>query len=145
MKQSKKEIELNHNANDLYNIVLKIEEYPDYIPWCSNIKIIERKKNEIKAIMIVNYKFFPTQKFTSKVVYDLKNKKIKTSYIEGPLKDLFTTWEFIQLEKNKTKVIFVVGFEFKNFIHQKLAELFFPLIEIKMMNSFIGRADNILN
>ena len=145
MRQSKKEIELNHNVNDLYNIVLKIEDYPDYIPWCSNIKITERKKNEIKAIMIVNYKFFPTQKFTSKVVYDIKNNKIKTSYIEGPLKDLFTTWEFIQLEKNKTKVIFVVGFEFKNFIHQKLAELFFPLIEIKMMNSFIGRADNILN
>ena len=145
MKQSKKEIELNHNANDLYNIVLKIEEYPDYIPWCSNIEITERKKNEIKAIMIVNYKFFPTQKFTSKVVYDLKNKKIKTNYVEGPLKDLFTTWEFIQLEKNKAKVIFVVGFKFKNFIHQKLAELFFPLIEIKMMNSFIERADNTLN
>jgi len=89
MKQSKKEIELNHNANDLYNIVLKIEEYPDYIPWCSNIEITERKKNEIKAIMIVNYKFFPTQKFTSKVVYNLKNKKIQTNYVEGPLKDLF--------------------------------------------------------
>ena len=145
MKQSKKEIELNHNANDLYNIVLKIEEYPDYIPWCSNIKITERKKNEIKAIMIVNYKFFPIQKFTSKVVYDLKNKKIKTSYVDGPLKDLFTTWEFIQLENNKAKVVFVVGFEFNNFIHQKLAELFFPLIEVKMMNSFIERANNILN
>ena len=52
MKQSKKEIELNHNVNDLYNIVLKIEEYPNYIPWCSSIKITERKKNEIKAIMI---------------------------------------------------------------------------------------------
>ena len=145
MKQSKKEIELNHNVNDLYNIVLKIEEYPDYIPWCSNIKITERKKNEIKAIMIVNYKFFPTQKFTSKVVYDLKNKKIKTRYVEGPLKDLFTTWEFIQLEKNKAKVIFVVGFEFNNFIYQKLAEFFFPLIEVKMINSFIKRADNTLN
>ena len=130
MRQSKKEIELNHNVNDLYNIVLKIEDYPDYIPWCSSIKITERKKNEIKAIMIVNYKFFPIQKFTSKVVYDLKNKKIKTNYVEGPLKDLFTTWEFIQLENNKAKVIFVVGFKFKNFIHQKLAELFFPLIEI---------------
>ena len=145
MKQSKKEIELNHNANDLYNIVLKIEEYPDYIPWCTNIKITERKKNEIKVIMFVNYKFFPTQKFTSKIIYDLKNKKIKTSYIEGPLTDLFTTWEFIQLENNKAKVIFVVGFEFNNFIHQKLAELFFPLIEVKMMNSFIERANNILN
>ena len=145
MKHFKKEIELNHNANDLYNIVLKIEEYPDYIPWCSNIEITERKKNEIKAIMIVNYKFFPTQKFTSKVVYDLKNKKIKTSYVDGPLKDLFTTWEFIQLENNKAKVIFVVGFEFNNFIHQKLAELFFPLIEVKMIDSFIKRAENILD
>ena len=145
MKQSKKEIELNYNAKDLYNIVLKIEEYPDYIPWCTNIEIIQRKKNEIKAIMIVDYKFFPTQKFISKVVYDLKNKKIKTRYVEGPLKDLFTTWEFIQLGKNKAKVIFVVGFEFNNFIYQKLAEFFFPLIEVKMINSFIKRADNTLN
>ena len=32
--------------------------------------------------------------------------KIKTNYLEGPLKDLFTSWEFIQLEKNKAKVIF---------------------------------------
>ena len=40
MKQSKKEIELNHNAIDLYNIVLNIEEYPDYIPWCTKIEIL---------------------------------------------------------------------------------------------------------
>lgn len=145
MKQSKKEVELNHCANDLYEIVLKIEKYPDYIPWCSNVEIIGRKKNEIKANMLVNYKFFPTQKFTSKVVYDSKKKLIKTSYIDGPLKDLQTTWEFVELKKTKTKVIFIVNFEFKNFIHQKLAELFFPLIEVKMMNSFIERADKILN
>ena len=145
MKQSKKEIELNYNAKDLYNIVLKIEEYPDYIPWCSKIDIVDRKKNEIKANMFVDYKLFPTQKFTSKVIYNLRNKTIKTNYVDGPLKDLFTSWEFIELDKNKTKVIFIVGFEFKNFLHQKLAEFFFPLIETKMMNSFIERADNILN
>lgn len=144
MKQSQKEIELNYNASDLYNIVLDIEEYPDYIPWCSKIEIINRKKNIIEANMIVNYKFFPTQKFTSKVLYNSKNKIIKTQYIDGPLKDLFTSWEFKKIEKNKTNVVFIVGFQFKNFLHQRLAELFFPLIENKMMNSFIQRAKKTL-
>ena len=97
------------------------------------------------ANMIVNYKFFPTQKFTSKVFYNSNKKIIKTTYIDGSLKDLHTTWEFIQIEKNKSKVVFIVGFEFKNIIHQSLAELFFPLIENKMINSFIQRADYILD
>jgi coenzyme Q-binding protein COQ10 len=145
MKQSKKNIEVNHNARELYSIVLKIEEYPEYIPWCSNIEIIDRKKNEIKANMIVNYNFFPTQKFTSKVCYNFEKKQIKTNYIEGPLKDLYTTWEFVELSKNRTKIIFIVSFEFKNYMYQKLAELFFPLIEDKMIKSFIKRADNILD
>ena len=33
----------------------------------------------------------------------------------------------------------------KKFLHQKLAETFFPLIENKMINSFIKRANDILN
>ena len=97
MKQTIKEIELNHRAVDLYNIVLKIEEYPDYIPWCSKMEIIDRKKNIIKANMFVEYKFFSAQEFTSKVEYDEKKMIIKTSYIKGPLKDLNTKWEFIKI------------------------------------------------
>ena len=145
MKQSIKEIELNHRASDLYNIVLKIEEYPDYIPWCSEIKILEKKRNKIKANMIVNYKFFSEQKFTSDVTFDLNKLLIKTQYIEGPLKDLKTIWLFQSLEEKKSKVIFSIKFEFKNFVHQKLAELFFPLIEKRMVNSFILRASDILD
>ena len=29
---------LNYNANDLFNIVIDIEKYPDFIPWCSESK-----------------------------------------------------------------------------------------------------------
>ena len=101
MKQSKKEMDINHNADALYDIVLKIEEYSNYIPWCSKIEILKKNKKEILANMIVNYKLFPTQKFTSKVVYDSKKKIIKTSYIEGPLKDLYTSWEFVSLNNKK--------------------------------------------
>ena len=145
MKQSNQAIELKHRAIDLYKIVLDIEKYPDYIPWCSKIEVLQRKKNEINAIMIVDYKFFPSQKFTSNVIFDLEKLFIKTKYVEGPLKNLKTIWEFKEIKKNKSKILFSLEFEFKNFFHQKFAELFYPLIENKMIESFIKRADQILD
>ena len=87
--------------------------------------------------MIVDYKFFPSQKFTSNVVFNLEKMLIKTTYVEGPLKDLETFWEFKTLKKNKSKILFKVKFEFKNFFHQKIAELFFPLVESKMMSDVL--------
>jgi len=145
MKQSNQEIELNHKAIDLYNIVLDVENYSEYIPWCSGVEVIEIKKNEFKANMLVDYKFFSSQKFNSKVVYDSKKLSIKTKYIDGPLKNLETQWLFKEIDGKKSKIIFTVTFEFTNFFHQKIAELFFPLIEKKMIESFIKRADDILD
>ena len=39
MKSSQQEIFLNHKAGDLYKIVLDIEKYPEFIPWCNKIII----------------------------------------------------------------------------------------------------------
>ena len=145
MKTSLKEIELNFKVLDLYKIVLDIEKYPEYIPWCSSLEIINRKKNEIRAKMVVNYKFIYSQKFTSCVFFDFKKKIIKTKYIDGPLKDLETNWKFIDLKKNKTKILFSLKFEFKKNLHQKIAEIFYPIIENKMVDSFVERANKLLN
>ena len=145
MKESNKSIEFNYNAKELFDIVLDIEKYPDYIPWCKKINILKKNKNSIKANMIVNYKLLPTQQFISIVTYDVKNLLIKTQYIEGPLKNLDTIWKFVKIEKNKTIVNFNIKFEFKNFFHQKISEVFYSLVENKMMESFEKRAEKILN
>ena len=145
MKSSKQEIYINHNANELYNIVLDIESYPHFIPWCTDMKIHSKTNREIFADMIVWYKFFIPQRFGSHVLYDKEKLNINTTYIKGPLKDLRTTWLFTSIEKNQTIINFTVEFEFKRFLHQKFADAFFPLIEKKMIESFKKRADSLLN
>ena len=145
MKSSKQEIIINHRAIDLYKIVLDIEKYSEYIPWCKKIIIKARSKNEMLADMIVNYRYFLPQTFTSHVMFDSNKLLINTNYIKGPLKDLSTEWLFKKLEIKKTKIIFNVKFEFRRLLHQKLAELFFGLIENKMIDSFKKRADEILD
>ena len=145
MKSSFREEVVEHNANELFNIVLDIESYPYFIPWCSAMKIHSKTEKEIFADMVVWYKYFMPQTFGSHVTYDKKKLNIKTKYIEGPLKDLKTHWNFNPIKKNKTLINFTVEFEFKRFFHQKIAETFFPLIENKMIESFKIRADEILD
>tara|TARA_Y100001970_G_scaffold63129_1_gene80793 strand:- start:7240 stop:7671 length:432 start_codon:yes stop_codon:yes gene_type:complete len=143
MKNSIREEIINHPAKKLFDIVLDIESYPEYIPWCTRMVVNQRKNNEIFADMFVEYKFIVAQKFGSHVKFDRNKLKIETNYIEGPLKDLTTNWKFEEINNSKSKIIFKVNFEFKNFIHQKIAETFYPLIENKMIQSFKERADNI--
>tara|TARA_B100000959_G_C14514081_1_gene432564 strand:+ start:31 stop:468 length:438 start_codon:yes stop_codon:yes gene_type:complete len=143
MKNSQREEIVNHSAKKLFDIVIDIESYPKYIPWCSRMIINERKNNEIYADMYVQYKLILAQKFGSRVIFNRNELTIETNYIEGPLKDLTTNWKFESIDSKKSKIIFNVNFEFKNFIHQKVAETFYPLIENKMINSFKKRADSI--
>ncbi|PPR47472.1 MAG: hypothetical protein CFH19_00511 [Alphaproteobacteria bacterium MarineAlpha5_Bin9] len=145
MKNSSQKIKINHSPKDLFNIVLDIEKYPEFIPWCSNIIIISKNDKEIIADMIVKYnKLFPL-KFSSHVLFNKKKLFIKTNYIKGPLKDLKTEWIFKEIESSITEVTFKIEFEFKKFLHQKVAEFFYKLIEDKMIESFKRRADSILN
>ena len=145
MKKFQREEIVLHSANKLFDIVIDIETYPKYIPWCTRMIVNRRNQNEIFADMYVRYKFFLAQKFGSHIKFDKNQLTIETRYIEGPLKDLTTNWKFEKIENKKSKIIFDVNFEFKSFIHQKVAETFYPLIENKMINSFKKRADNLLD
>ena len=144
MKTSHQEIIINHSAKELYEIVLDIEKYSEFIPWCSSSIIRSKTSKNIIADLIVEYKFY-SKKFTSDVRFDSKDLFINVLYIEGPLKNLVTQWKFEKIHNKKTKVFFMIKFEFKNFFFQKISNIFFDLIENKMINSFKKRADEILN
>ncbi len=145
MKSSNKEVTINHNAKQLFDIVLDLEKYPEFIPWCTDMKIHSKNPNEIFADMYVFYKLLLPQKFGSHVIFNVERLEIKTIYIDGPLKNLKTVWQFNPISRSKTIVNFSVDFEFKRFLHQKFAEIFYPLIENKMIESFKQRANQILN
>ena len=45
MKISKQKVIINHSAKKIYDIVLDIEKYPEFIPWCSNVIIISKTEH----------------------------------------------------------------------------------------------------
>ena len=97
MAPSKQKKILLYNSLDLYKIVLDIEKYPEFIPWCEASRIIENKNNIIIADLLIRYKYF-NEKFRSFVKYNKNDLKISVEYTEGPLKTLFTNWKFISFK-----------------------------------------------
>ena len=98
MKSSKQEVLINHSAKKLYDIVLDIEKYPEFIPWCSTVKIRSKDYDNIIADLLVKYKFFQ-KTFTSNVKFNSNKLIIDVNYIEGPLKNLQTHWKFEKIGK----------------------------------------------
>lgn len=57
---------LVYPAKELYHLVLNVEEYPKFLPWCSHARIISANEQEIIAELVINFKGF-SDKYTSRI------------------------------------------------------------------------------
>ena len=102
MKNSIREEIVKHPAKKLFDIVIDIESYPEYIPWCTRMVVNERKGNEIYADMYVQYKFILAQKFGSHVKYNA-NILDEVKFLKNIVSKLKRVWTSL---KSKIKSLF---------------------------------------
>ncbi|MEC7168941.1 MAG: type II toxin-antitoxin system RatA family toxin [Pseudomonadota bacterium] len=131
--------------NQLIEMVLDIEKYPEFVPWCLDGKIHEKKETddliEIKADLKVGKKFL-NQTYTSFVLFDKNLDKIIVNNLDGPLKHLKNEWTFKEVN-NSTQLIFDIDFELKNPILNKIMENSFEMGLKKIADAFEKRAIDI--
>ena len=81
----------NYSKKDLIELVLKIDDYKFFLPWCINSKIltIKKKKKDLKitADLEIGFKSF-REIYTSQVIYINQNSKIEVTSINGNIKNL---------------------------------------------------------
>ena len=130
------------------NLILDIDNYKKFLPWCTNSKIISKKKNkdsiEIIADLEIGYSF-AKDVYTSHVKYDIIKKKITVDAIDGPLKNLENIWILKQINKNECEVEFYINLELKNIILNKMLDKMFDMGFEKILNSFEKRAKYLAN
>ena len=123
-------------------MVLDIEKYPEFVPWCLNSKIHNKidKRNivEITADLTIGKSFF-NETYKSFVIYEKSSDSIHVTNIEGPLKHLENKWFFKQ-KGNNSEVVFHVDFELKNKILNLLMIKTFDIGLKKIADAFEKRA-----
>tara|TARA_A100000164_G_scaffold290901_1_gene264251 strand:+ start:129 stop:566 length:438 start_codon:yes stop_codon:yes gene_type:complete len=137
--------QIARDKQKLIDFVLDIEKYPEFIPFCIDSKVYERKdlKDEITIIadLTIGKKPF-VDTYKSDVRYYKKKDKIHVTNIGGPLKHLENNWKFIQKD-NFTEVHFDVDFEIKNKFLDMIMTKSFEFGLSKIADAFQDRAEKI--
>ncbi len=134
--------EIPCSKEKLIKMVLDIEKYPEFVPWCIKGKIHSKKnyddKIEIVADLTIGKSFF-NETYKSHVVYNKELDSILVTNIGGPLKHLDNKWFFKQ-KGNKSEVNFHINFELKSKILSLIMIKSFDIGLKKIADAFEKRA-----
>ena len=131
--------------NELINLVLDIEKYPTFVPYCIDAKVHEKNDtgdfiNIIADLTIGKGPFKDTYK--SDVKFNKKNNSIYVTNIDGPLKHLDNKWTF-EDHKDGTEINFDVDIEIKNKFLNILMITSFQYGLDKIADAFQDRANKL--
>ena len=127
----------------LIDLVLDIEKYPEFVPFCVDAKVHEKKEKDnllsiVADLTIGKGPFKDTYK--SNIKYNKKEDTIFVTNLDGPLKHLENTWHFKE-ENNMTEVSFEVDFELKNEFLNIVMTKSFQFALDKIAEAFQKRAE----
>ena len=128
--------------DDLINMILDIEKYPEFVPWCLNGKIFKKDDKsdilEMEADLTVGKKFL-NQTYKSHVTYYKMKDKIIVTNIDGPLNHLKNEWKIRQIN-NQSEVDFKIDFEIKNVFYNMIMQRSFDQGLKNIADAFEKRA-----
>ena len=133
------------NKKQLIDLVLDIENYPNFIPYCLDAKIYEKKEKKNLILIIADLTigrgpFKATYK--SDVRFNKDTDTILVTNIEGPLKHLDNKWVFLEKDSS-TEISFDIDFEIENkFLNIVMSKSFQYGLD-KIADSFQKRANDL--
>lgn len=138
---------LPYSAKKMHDLVMDIEKYPEFLPWCKQAKITETiSPNNLHADLLINFKNF-FEKYSSDVKHGRHHDGsyfVDVVAVKGPFKNLVNKWKFRDVEnEEKCEVEFFIEFEFNSFFLTKMIGAIFEKAAEKMMAAFETRAQTI--
>ena len=131
--------------DQLVDLVLDIEKYPEFVPFCLDAHVYEKNKEGDLILIIADLTigkgpFKDTYK--SDVKFNKKDSTIKVTNIGGPLNHLENTWQFKEQESG-TEISFDIDFEIENKFLNIVMTKSFQFGLDKIADAFQKRAEDL--
>jgi ribosome-associated toxin RatA of RatAB toxin-antitoxin module len=138
MKKISRTALLNYSAEQMYQVVNQVEDYPEFLPWCGGVQVISRTEHDLKASILIE-KLGIRQSFSTHNHME-PGRRIEMRLIDGPFSHLYGEWEFKPLDESACKIQFEIEFEVSNGLMKLALGKLFEQIANTMVDSFIARA-----
>lgn len=142
---------LPYSAESVFDIVNDVSKYPEFLPWCSAVEILESNDHEIVAELSVRARGVQ-QTFTTRNILT-PPEKIELQLVAGPFEEFSGSWCFKKLGDDEgCRIELLLNFQLSgvrsllgaSFLGSPFARVFTRAAD-KMVDAFCERANALLN
>ncbi|HIB28767.1 MAG TPA: type II toxin-antitoxin system RatA family toxin [Candidatus Thioglobus sp.] len=138
MHQLSKSALVPYSAEQMYQLVNQVDDYPKFLNWCSDASILKQTSDEIIASVEINKSGF-NQSFTT-INTLTPNQRIDMKLKEGMFKQLNGAWVFTKLNDQACKIELSLNFSFSSKILDLAISPIFTSIANSQLDAFVARA-----
>lgn len=135
-----------HSAQDMFNLVCDVENYPEFVPLCQSLNVTQRREKDSKTLIMADmtmaYKLL-SETFTTQVLMNPAELTIDVKYIEGPFKHLDNRWSFEAIDDKKCEITFHLDYELRSKMLAMAAGAVFEVAFGRFVDAFEKRADQV--
>lgn len=141
MAEVKKLVLVEHTPERMFQLVDECEHYPQFLPWCGGVELLQRTETLTAATLHVNYHGIKTsfttendKRYPHEMVIRLK---------DGPFTRLDGLWRFSPLGDAACKVEYFMHYQFSSRLLDKALGPVFNHIANTFVDAFVRRADQL--
>lgn len=141
MASVEKSVLIGHSAQQMYELVDRCEDYPQFLPWCNRADLKERTDTKTVATLHIDYHSVKSH-FTTENTKTFPTLML-IRLVDGPFRKLEGAWRFVPLAEQACKIEFSLHYEFSSKLFEKVIGPVFSRIASTFVEAFVKRAAQI--
>jgi ribosome-associated toxin RatA of RatAB toxin-antitoxin module len=130
-----------YSVDQMFQLINDVLAYPQFLPDCSNSKIIAEDDKSVTAALLVSKAGF-NKWFTTKNTL-VSNQQVQLELVDGPFNMLQGRWFLTALSSDACKVSLELEYEFSNRVFDLAFGRIFNHLTNNMVQAFTQRAKDV--
>ncbi len=139
MQSVRKSALVQHSAAEMFDLVDRIELYPQFLPWCGGAQVLGTRADGKTARIDIDYAGVRAHFTTDNV--NREGESIVITLRDGPFRHLHGEWRFLKLAPEGCKVALALAYEFTTPLLEHVVGPVFNHIANTFIDAFVRRAD----
>jgi ribosome-associated toxin RatA of RatAB toxin-antitoxin module len=142
MARVEKSVLVAHTPECMFELVDRVEDYPDFLPWCGGTELKLRDEHRTVATIHIAYMGI-RQSFTTENT-KTRPREMRIKLQDGPFAELEGDWSFVPLGNDACKIEFRLQYAFSSRVLETVLAPVFGHITNTFVDAFVRRADEVI-
>lgn len=142
MKHVRKSVLLWFSPRQIYDLVVAVEDYPRFLPWCADAQVLQRDADGMTARLTMKA-LGMRHSFTTRNDH-IVGEEVRMRLVDGPFSELAGGWRFVPLDDGRAcRVEFELRYAFSSATLAAVITPVFERVADTLVDSFVKRAEDV--